>query len=504
MIGWVVRGWGAARLVAYLFGPGRHNEHTDQHVVAVWDDQLQLHQPPSEVTDKGVRFDTTALAAALTDPAVAAGILPGTQGHGQGPVWHCSLRTAPGDRELTDAEWAEIASDVMHRTGIAPRGDPGGCRWVAVRHAPDHIHIAAVLVRQDTLRRVSPRLDYHRVRDACLAAEAAHGLQPTTPIDRTAPRNPDRGETAKAARVGLTESPRDHLRHVVRTAAAAASTLEEFFDLVTADAVVRLRVRTDAGGRPVGYAVAYSNDRIAPWELDSLVWFGGRSLAADLSLPKLVERFATATALPPPVVDPARRNPLAPERAAALAAATEAVDQARQACVAAGRADPGIAHATGDMLLALAKVAHNQGDPLAAAVLFERAARHPGRGQPAQLGQLALDLRTASRRLARVGLVDPTRKFDGPAVATLVLALAALIVEIAAWRAHHRQLTAAAQAAASSHTLTNYAAKLPFPRPPAPVAAPARTTSAPSKAASCLGPRPVVRTQAPHQRPRTR
>lgn len=73
MIGRVVRGWGAARLVAYLFGPARHNEHTDQHVVAVWDDQLQLHQPPIEDTGKGgVRFDTAALAAALTGPAVAS------------------------------------------------------------------------------------------------------------------------------------------------------------------------------------------------------------------------------------------------------------------------------------------------------------------------------------------------------------------------------------------------------------------------------------------------
>ena len=42
--------------------------------------------------------------------------------------WHCSLRNAEGDRVLSDAEWAEIAEDLMDRTGIARRGDHGGCR----------------------------------------------------------------------------------------------------------------------------------------------------------------------------------------------------------------------------------------------------------------------------------------------------------------------------------------------------------------------------------------
>jgi len=36
------------------------------------------------------------------------------------PVWHCSVRAAPADRMLSDAEWALVAERVMHRTG-APR-----------------------------------------------------------------------------------------------------------------------------------------------------------------------------------------------------------------------------------------------------------------------------------------------------------------------------------------------------------------------------------------------
>jgi hypothetical protein len=36
------------------------------------------------------------------------------------PVWHCSMRAAPEDRLLSDREWAQIAEDVMHRTGLCP------------------------------------------------------------------------------------------------------------------------------------------------------------------------------------------------------------------------------------------------------------------------------------------------------------------------------------------------------------------------------------------------
>ncbi|WP_345423499.1 hypothetical protein [Pseudonocardia xishanensis] len=57
------------------------------------------------------------------------------------------MRLSDADRVLPDEQWAEIARELLHDAGIAERDDPGGPRWVAVRHADDHIHIAAVLVR---------------------------------------------------------------------------------------------------------------------------------------------------------------------------------------------------------------------------------------------------------------------------------------------------------------------------------------------------------------------
>jgi hypothetical protein len=66
----------------------------------------------------------------------------------------------------------------MGRTGLAPEGDDRAVRWVAVRHAPDHIHLVATLARHDRIR---PKVwnDFFRVREACQNAERQFGLRPT-------------------------------------------------------------------------------------------------------------------------------------------------------------------------------------------------------------------------------------------------------------------------------------------------------------------------------------
>jgi hypothetical protein len=140
VIGKVVRGSNVYRLLYYLFGPGRANEHVDPHLVAGFGDPVELE--PGYRPD-GTR-DVRRLAGLLNQPLAAlAG--PGYRK----PVWHCPVRAAPEDRILSDAEWAEVATQIMDRTGLAPQGDESGVRWVAVRHAPDHIHLVATLARQD-------------------------------------------------------------------------------------------------------------------------------------------------------------------------------------------------------------------------------------------------------------------------------------------------------------------------------------------------------------------
>src|SRR5215469_15036760 len=176
----------------------------------------------------------------------------------------------------------------MHRTGLAPKGDEAGVRWVAVRHADDHIHIVATLARQDGTR---PRFwnDFYRVREACRSAEKQLGLRMTPPADRTAARRPSRAEKEQAARRGWDESPRVTLRRHVCGVAAGARTEREFFDqLASAGVLIRKRYSTQHPGQVTGYAVGLAHHRGRD---GGVIWYGGGKLAADLTLPKLRGRW---------------------------------------------------------------------------------------------------------------------------------------------------------------------------------------------------------------------
>ncbi len=242
------RGVRVEPLIYYLFGPGRHQEHTDPHVVAGWRHPADLEPP---LRPDGTR-DFRKLNGLLNQPHDALG----RWGYAR-PVWHCSMRAAPGDKTLSDDEWASIAHGVMDRTGLSRYGEEDdGVRWVAIRHADDHVHIVAMLARQDRSK-PSVHNERYRVRDACLAAEQRYGLRSTAPADLTAPRYPSRGENEKASRRGLDEAPRVTLRRHVTTAAAASGSETEFFArLDQAGILVRKRFSTRNPGQVAGYAVA--------------------------------------------------------------------------------------------------------------------------------------------------------------------------------------------------------------------------------------------------------
>ena len=311
MIGKVVRGTDARRLLYYLYGPGKANEHTDPHLVAGFCDPADLEP---ERRPGGSR-DFGRLAGLLAQPLAA---LAGP-GYAK-PVWHCSVRAAPEDRLLSDAEWAQVAAQIMDRTGLAPEGDDLGVRWVAIRHAADHVHIVATLARQDAIR---PRIwnDFYRVREACQDAEARLGLRRTAPADRTAARRPSRAETEQAARRGWDEPPRDRLRREVCTAAAGARSEQEFFTrLGEAGVAVRKRYSVISPGEVTGYAVGLPAHTAKD---GGVVWYGGGKLAADLTLPKLRHRWAARSQLP------GRGLPTSAARAVLRNVVTEAAQQAR-------------------------------------------------------------------------------------------------------------------------------------------------------------------------------
>ena len=368
------RGEHVQPLLYYLFGPGRQEEHTDPHIVAGWRHPADL-EPPLRADGKR---DFTKLAGLLLQPQAALGKRAYAR-----PVWHCSMRAAPEDRMLSDDEWAAIAHDVMDRTGLSPYGqEDEAVRWVAVRHGDDHIHLVAMLARQDGGK---PSLSWERykVRAACLAAEQRYGLRSTAPADHTAARCPTRAENEKAARRGLDEAPRITLRRQVTTAAAAAGSEDEFFArLDQAGVLVRKRFSVTNPGQVTGYSVALPGDTTKD---GGPVWYGGGKLAADLSWPKLRQRWT------PHRITPGAAGLTAEERNAVWDHATRAAADAAAHIRAMAWTDPAAAAdaawATSDTLHVAAAVLGSR-ILRQAADAYDRAARPPyGRIPPPSPGR---------------------------------------------------------------------------------------------------------------------
>ena len=176
-------------LLRYLYGKGTHEEHVDPHLVASFD-----HMAPDPGRDPSATMED--LAHLLDQPLHLLDADQRPEKH----VWHCSVRAAPDDPILTDEQWADIARRIVAATGIDP-GDGAGCRWAAVRHADDHIHIVATLVRED-----GRRPDHHRSGKRAQAEarliEADYGLHRVTPGDGTAAKRTTSAELHKAERLG--------------------------------------------------------------------------------------------------------------------------------------------------------------------------------------------------------------------------------------------------------------------------------------------------------------
>jgi hypothetical protein len=455
------RGEHVGPLLYYLFGPGRREEHTDSHIVAGWRHPADLEPP---LRPDGKR-DFTRLAGLLLQPQAALGKRAYAR-----PVWHCSMRAAPEDRMLSDDECAAIAHEVMHRTGLSPYGqEDEAVRWVAVRHGDDHIHIVAMLARQDGGR---PSLSWERykVRAACLAAEQRYGLRCTAPADRTAARRPSRAEDEKAARRGLDEAPRITLRRQITTAAASAGDEEEFFArLDQAGVLVRKRFSVNNLSQVTGYSVALPGDTTKDGRP---IWYGGGKLAADLSWPKLRQRWTPARATP----GRAHRTLTAEERNAIWERAIQAAAEATAQIQNLAPTNPAVA---ADVAWAASDTLHVAAAMLGSRILrqaadaYDRAARSPyGRiPLPSPAGNR---LRQAARLLSAFAYLTGDRTLAPIALITRLAALAEAVAELRESQRHAAQATASRAAAERL-----YAATRPVPSPTAqPRPAPGTSTAA--------------------------
>ncbi|MFD5219361.1 relaxase/mobilization nuclease domain-containing protein [Streptomyces tendae] len=410
-------------LIVYLFGPGRRDEHTDPHIVAAWD----MAGAPDPGRDPAATY--SQLAKRLdTHVDLRTRELGGKKPPQH--VWHCPVRTAPGDRYLTDTEWAEVARRIVHATGIAPEGDEKACRWIAVRHADDHIHIMATTVRADG-RRPRTHRDGHRAQAECRKIEAEFGLRRLKSGDLTAPPTPTGAERAKAERQGQTITARHWLREQAYAVAAAVRTEADYFTVLQS---LGIKVTTRLGpetGDVIGYSLAVPGDANAAGEP---IWYGGSKLAPDLSINRLRERLPDQD-----VVDRPRymSDPADPWRhtTTAIHAARTALDSDDDA------AAQGHLAAFGDVLydIAGATTGPHRLELRTAAVAFNRARRSTIRADHLA----ATTLRKAAKELAYA-----SNEPGGLAIA-LLFATVHLARAAAKWheqRGHEQQAAAAEEA----------------------------------------------------------
>ncbi|WP_406329972.1 relaxase/mobilization nuclease domain-containing protein [[Kitasatospora] papulosa] len=424
------RGSNTFGLLNYLYGKGTHEEHVDPHLVATWD---------SFAPDPGRDPQATKrhLQQLLDQPVQALAESRRPAKH----VWHLSVRAAPDDPVLSDEQWGEIARRMVAATGIAPAADEAGCRWAAVRHADDHIHIIATLVREDGRR---PRLnnDAKRSQAEARLIEAEYGLKQLSTGDGTAAQRPTSAERHKAQRQGRERTAREELRESVRRAVTGARSEEEFFDRLAAAGLL-IRKREAPSGDLLGYKVALPDDRNKNGEP---VFYSGARLAPDLSLPRIRERWSAdshKTGSPDSPGSASPNSPSAARRWTATAAwvAIGVVEDGDDAVAAAYVA------ATGEVLDALAKTsaAHTRSELRDAANAFERASRshiRAVRGHDRALRQAARDLVHGGPALGRGE--------DGASTAMVIDMLFFLVTAAAHWHArkgHAQQAEAASRAA---------------------------------------------------------
>ena len=344
----------------------------------------------------------------------------------------------------------------MHRTGLSPYGqEDEAVRWIAVRHGDDHIHLVAMLARQDGGK---PSLSWERykVRAACLAAEQRYGLRSTAPADRTAARRPTRAENEKAARRGLDEAPRITLRRQVTTAAAAAGSEQEFFArLDQAGVLVRKRFSVTNPGQVTGYSVALPGDTTKD---GGPVWYGGGKLAADLSWPKLQQRWTPH----PGHARPPHLNLTAEERNAVWDHATRVAADATAQIRTLAWTDPA---AAADAAWATSDTLHVAAAMLGSRILrqaadaYDRAARPPyGRIPPTT--PAGNQLRQAARLLSAFAYLTGDRSMAPIVLITRLAALAEAVAELRETQQHAAQAAAARAAAEQLHAAAR-------PAPPA-------------------------------------
>jgi len=257
----ITRGKDAGALGVYLHGPGRHNEHA---------------------YNNRVHGMVIAGSVAVTDPTKPGQWVANMRRAYKGrddvsrPVWQASLRTAPGDRRLSDTEWADAAQTFAERLGFAEHP------WVAVRHADDHIHVAVSRVAHDG-RVWQGRHDYRHAQTARRELEVTYGLEQTVTRRTVASERTDITQVKPGEYRMYTEAGHHAPRVVLaESVLAAANTTagqgRAAFEAELTDRGIQFVVNQAATGTVSGYRFAAHTD-----DAGEPVWFKASQLDKKLA-----------------------------------------------------------------------------------------------------------------------------------------------------------------------------------------------------------------------------
>lgn len=251
----VAAGAKTAGLLAYLYGPGVGEArggtvHVNPRTVASWDGQPAVHSPTQLANG---RRSVAGLARSLDAPVALVTKAPAKH------VGHVVVANHPDDPVLTDAQWRQIAADVMRRAGLSkgPQ-DPDAVRWIAVRHDDTSIHIAYTKVRESG--RPAGYVNYTRAWETMRHEwEERLGLTPTGKADGTARRPYGQAESARtkvAQQAGDTGARPDtaELRQLCRVIALEVPDVDTYFARLRT-AGVTIREQLDPAGALTGYSV---------------------------------------------------------------------------------------------------------------------------------------------------------------------------------------------------------------------------------------------------------
>lgn len=283
MIPKVTKGSRPFGLMRYLVGPGRHNEHSEPHLVngsptiMAWHDDAELSRDSADAIARELDLNRKAF---------------GFDGDAQ-MTWQCSLSLSHEEGEQGDQRWAEIAQEFADRMGFTEASGKAPCQWVAIHHGQstkgnDHIHFVASRVREDGTKWSDFR-DFKNAQNVARELEREYGYRQLGG-EASSQRWLSRAEHERQSQENGRTAARFRLGDTVRSCAVSSSSEGQFVrSMRRSGLLVRPRFADGQTAVVTGYSVAER-----PPKGKQPLWFGGNKLAKDLALPSLRQRWPDA------------------------------------------------------------------------------------------------------------------------------------------------------------------------------------------------------------------